>query len=226
MGIFNNKPQTDSAQQDSTTTDTTAAVSPVATVDSSTQVTDASSGLNQTAPTLDEAVQEDTGGYITTDPPASTLPDTSANQDAYGSGSGFGGSSEQTDAPVPVDPVSNSFTPAYPSEETTEQAAPDQVEAAPAPSPDVTNTGVTTDNDDLTAIKEEALKQLSPLVQHLDQSPEEKFHTTMMMLQSTDNPSLVKTAYEAAQAIADDKTRAQALLDIVNEINYFNQQKN
>ncbi len=79
--------------------------------------------------------------------------------------------------------------------------------------------------DDLTAIKQQALQQLSPLVNHLEQSPEERFHTTMMMLQATDDQSLVKTAYEAAQAITDEKTRAQALLDIVNEINYFTQQK-
>ena len=32
-------------------------------------------------------------------------------------------------------------------------------------------------------------------------------------------------AYAAAQGIADDKVRAQALLDIVNEINYFTQAK-
>jgi len=47
----------------------------------------------------------------------------------------------------------------------------------------------------------------------------------MMMLQATDDHSLVKTAYEAAQEISDDKAKAQALLDIVNEINYFTQQK-
>ncbi|MDB5164985.1 MAG: hypothetical protein JWL89_611 [Candidatus Saccharibacteria bacterium] len=77
--------------------------------------------------------------------------------------------------------------------------------------------------DDLVAIKQQALTQLSPLVGHLDQTPEEKFRTTMMMIQASDDQSLVKTAYEAAQQITDEKTRAQALLDIVNEINYFTQ---
>jgi len=47
----------------------------------------------------------------------------------------------------------------------------------------------------------------------------------MMMIQSTDNQALLKDAYAAAQAISDDKARAQALLDIINEINYFTQQK-
>lgn len=77
--------------------------------------------------------------------------------------------------------------------------------------------------DDLIDIKQQALSQLSPLVSHLEQSPEEKFRTTMMMIQATDDQSLVKSAYEAAGQITDEKVRAQALLDIVNEINYFTQ---
>lgn len=59
------------------------------------------------------------------------------------------------------------------------------------------------------------------MVDKLDQTPEEKFRTTMMMIQASDDQTLVKRAYEAAKSISDDKERAQALLDIVNEINYF-----
>jgi hypothetical protein len=89
------------------------------------------------------------------------------------------------------------------------------VAAAPAPAV------VPADTDKLLDIKQQALQQLTPLVGHLEQSPEEKFRTTMMMIQAADNHELVGTAYEAAQQIADEKVRAQALLDIVNEINYF-----
>lgn len=78
---------------------------------------------------------------------------------------------------------------------------------------------------DLLTMKQNALTQLSPLIGQLDQTPEEKFRTTMMMIQSTDNQALLKDAYDAAQAITDEKNRAQALLDIVNEINYFTQPK-
>ena len=78
-------------------------------------------------------------------------------------------------------------------------------------------------SDDLMSLKQQALQHLSPLVSHLDQTPEEKFRTTMMMIQASDDQSLLKTAFEAAQAISDDKARAQALLDIINEINYFTQ---
>jgi hypothetical protein len=82
---------------------------------------------------------------------------------------------------------------------------------------------VPAEGGDLLAIKQQALQQLSPLVGHLEQSPEEKFRTTMMMIQASDNPDLIKEAYEAAQQIPDEKIRAQALLDVVNEINYFTQ---
>lgn len=81
------------------------------------------------------------------------------------------------------------------------------------------------DQNDLLTLKLEALHQLTPLVHQLDQNPEERFRTTMMMIQSTDNQTLIKDAYAAAQSIGDDKTRAQALLDVINEINYFTQQK-
>jgi hypothetical protein len=32
---------------------------------------------------------------------------------------------------------------------------------------------------------------------------------------------MVKAAYKAAHSIEDEKARAQALLDIINEVNYF-----
>lgn len=79
------------------------------------------------------------------------------------------------------------------------------------------------DTDELLNLKQDVLEDLSPLVSHLDQTPEEKFRTTMMMIQATDNHALIRTAYEAAKNIKDEKARAQALLDIVNEINYFTQ---
>jgi len=81
-------------------------------------------------------------------------------------------------------------------------------------------------NDELMDIKQHALQQLNPLLGHLDQTPEEKFRTTMMMIQGADDQSLIKSAFEAAQQIKDEKTRAQALLAVVNEINYFTQHSN
>ena len=77
--------------------------------------------------------------------------------------------------------------------------------------------------EDLAVMKQEALKHLQPLVGSLQQSPEEEFRTVMMMIQATDDKSMLKKALDAAKAIKDDKIRAQAMLDVINEINYFAQ---
>jgi hypothetical protein len=80
-----------------------------------------------------------------------------------------------------------------------------------------------TPEEDLIKLKQQALQNLAPLVDHLDQSAEEKFKTTMMLIQASDNAELISEAYAAANKIQDEKARAQALLDVVNEINYFTQ---
>jgi hypothetical protein len=69
------------------------------------------------------------------------------------------------------------------------------------------------------------LKELSPLVGQLNLPPEEKFKTLMMMIQASDDQALVPMAYNTAHEITDENTRAQALLDVINEINYFMQNK-
>ena len=78
---------------------------------------------------------------------------------------------------------------------------------------------------DLLDIKKEALKELSPLVGQLNLPPEEKFKTLMMMIQASDDQALVPMAYKTAHEITDENVRAQALLDVINEINYFMQNK-
>jgi hypothetical protein len=90
--------------------------------------------------------------------------------------------------------------------------------SAPAPAAPPSNK-----QDGLVGLKTQALNSLAPLVGHLDQTPEEKFKTTMMLIQASDNSQLVSDAYEIANKIPDEKIRAQALLDVVNEINYFTQ---
>lgn len=94
-------------------------------------------------------------------------------------------------------------------------------EPAPsAPEPDLV-TASDTDISNLINIKHMALEELLPLIDKLDQTPEERFRTVMMMIQASDNKDLIDKAYESAHKITDEKARAQALLDIVNEINYF-----
>ena len=138
----------------------------------------------------------------------------------------------QASMPDPITPS----TPTVASIESTYSAPADTPDATSAPdlstpelpsmaTPEPTAPSSLSGSDDLTSLKQQALQQLSPLVSHLDQTPEEKFRTTMMMIQASDDKTLIGSAFEAAQKITDDKARAQALLDVINEINYFTQQK-
>lgn len=93
--------------------------------------------------------------------------------------------------------------------------------ALPAISADPTPPPAEPIAEDLTSIKQQVISELFPLIDQLDQTPDERFKTLMMMIQATDNQTLIKAAYEAAHGINDSKHKAQALLDILNEINYF-----
>jgi hypothetical protein len=75
--------------------------------------------------------------------------------------------------------------------------------------------------DTLGTIKRNVLDDLRPLVDKLNLPAEEKFDTLLLLIRSTDDRSLVEQAYRAARDIRDDTRRAQALLDIVKEIDYF-----
>lgn len=79
----------------------------------------------------------------------------------------------------------------------------------------------TAPSSDLEAIRSSALQELGPIVSELDQEPEDKYRTLMMLIQASDDQSLIKDAYESADKIEDKKAKAEALLGIINEINYF-----
>lgn len=81
--------------------------------------------------------------------------------------------------------------------------------------------GVQPADSELESIRRDALNQLTPLLGKIEQTPEEKYRTLMMMIQASDDKSLLKSAYDAANEIVDDAKKAEALLGIVNEINYF-----
>lgn len=96
------------------------------------------------------------------------------------------------------------------------------------PTPDVTpaevnmpSPSVTTTDPGLESIKKDALEQLRPLVDKLDLPADERFDTLLLIIRSTDDKSLVQSAYDAAKSIENDAKRAEALLDIVKEIDYF-----
>ncbi len=117
--------------------------------------------------------------------------------------------------PVFAEPITQTTIPQAPTE-------PPPPPAIPEP-PLIPSVISSLQSSDLINIKQQALQNLSPLIDKLEQTPEEAFKTLMMLIQASDNAELVKKAYVAANSITDEKARAQALLDIVNEINYFTQ---
>ncbi|HVO86324.1 MAG TPA: hypothetical protein VMT23_01145 [Candidatus Binatia bacterium] len=145
----------------------------------------------------------------------------------------FGNSDDQNNQPTPSLPVGpqpadySTSAPPPSGMMSNPIAGPNPIASHPAFAPEPTSPAAapTAGDGDLLDIKKEALQNLSPLVGQLDQSPEEKFKTTMMLIQASDNPALIKQAYEAAGQISDQNARAQALIDVVNEINYFTQNK-
>lgn len=75
----------------------------------------------------------------------------------------------------------------------------------------------------LTEAKKRALAALVPLMGDLEVDPEQKFNMCMNAIRSTDNKELVPAALDAALAIEDKRAKAEALVELVNEINYLQQ---
>lgn len=159
---------------------------------------------NADVPLPDSALSALTSAPVTTPPTDSPAP--AASTPAFSS------PSEESERPEPVDEADAiTLDSSAPPEDFITKAEP------PTPAP------VTVHTDDLLDIKHEALNALSPLVDKLDLSPEEKFKTIMMLIQASDDQTLIASAYELAKQIPEEKAKAQALLDVVNEINYFTQ---
>ena len=120
-------------------------------------------------------------------------------------------------ATISPDPVATDQSD-EPATDITKPAAPEPVTPTPvvsAPTPTAAA------DPALDTIKQTALNELRPLVDKLDVSPEEKFDTYLLLLRSTDDKTLIAPAHDAAVAIVDEARRAQALLDIIKEIDYF-----
>ena len=99
------------------------------------------------------------------------------------------------------------------------------VVAAPDPVTPVVPSFVSASEDGgLDSIKKDALVELRPLVDKLTLAPEEKFDTYLLLIRSTDDKSLIAPAHAAAKSIPDETRRAQALLDIIKEIDFLSGQ--
>lgn len=133
-----------------------------------------------------------------------------------------------SDIPAPVAP--GTPPPAAPVVDDTtspEPILPEPVVSEPLPAPvEMPATPVAPASaGDLDVVKQDAITELRPLVDKLTLAPEEKFDTYLLLIRSTDDKTLIAPAHEAAKAIADETRRAQALLDIIKEIDFLSAQQ-
>lgn len=141
---------------------------------------------------------------------------------------------EQTEAPAPPEKTGSVAVEAGQAsqnievkDETTPESTPNEVPAkSEEQGMDNNETGNESpvDESPLNEIKKDALSELRPLVDKLNVSPEEKFDTLLLMIRSTDDSSLIEQAHEAAKSIEDESKRAEALLEIIKEIDYLSHQ--
>lgn len=118
-----------------------------------------------------------------------------------------------------VEPIANETKPAL--EEVTSQtgALADALPVTNKPLPEEETLDVS-----LLDVKNEAIEELMPILDHLKTDPEEKFNAYLLLLRSTDNKDLIKPALSMAKQITDEEKRASALLDIIKEIDYLSKE--
>jgi len=126
--------------------------------------------------------------------------------------------------PDPIAPVAQPETTLEFEETPTSSLPPIVLETPSIPEP-VAAPVVALDTNDLESIKKDALEQLRPLIGKVDLPAEEKFDTYLMLIRSTDDATLIAPAHAAAQSITDEKRRAEALLDVIKEIDYLSRNK-
>ena len=110
-------------------------------------------------------------------------------------------------APAPMPPVSEPVLPPAPAPEPpmVEMPAPAYEEPAPG---DIS----------IHQVKEAALRDLVPLLGHLDMDPIQKFNMYRNIFEDLRDYTVLESAYRAAAEIQDEGERAQALLYLVEAI--------
>ncbi len=105
-------------------------------------------------------------------------------------------------------------------------AKPAKAKPEPVTPPNVNPLGHNVDSGALGDIRLQVISELRPLVNRLDfLAPADKFDTLLLLIRTIDDSSLIPMAHQAAMAIPDEVKRAQALLDILKEIDFFTQKK-
>jgi hypothetical protein len=74
-------------------------------------------------------------------------------------------------------------------------------------------------------VKKRALEALLPLVDDLNEPPERKFDIIMIAVRSSEEENLLSKALDVALKIVEPSTKADALLDVINEASFQRQQE-
>lgn len=100
--------------------------------------------------------------------------------------------------------------------------------AAPAPAPEpapepvqkieMTPQKAMYGDPDLDRVKINALNEIRPILENVDIAPEKKFVIYKDIIELTDDKACIEPAYNSARKIVDEKTRAEALLYIIEII--------
>ncbi|MBR0480699.1 hypothetical protein IJJ46_02665 [Candidatus Saccharibacteria bacterium] len=98
--------------------------------------------------------------------------------------------------------------------------APEPVVAAPAPAPAPAPVApaVAPATNDLGAVKTEALRELVPLIDHVNLPAEQKFGIVTDVIAATGDKSIAGNALAAARGITDENVKAESLLKLVQMI--------
>ncbi|MBQ6127279.1 hypothetical protein IJI69_01130 [Candidatus Saccharibacteria bacterium] len=110
------------------------------------------------------------------------------------------------DMPPVVDNVEAPAAEAPAAESVAEPAMPETTETVEAPA------------EDLNDVKQNILKDLLPLLDKTEKTPEEKFEIYKDAIATMHDVKTIEGAYKAASGIADETARANALLDLMKAI--------
>ena len=73
------------------------------------------------------------------------------------------------------------------------------------------------------SIKKQAIDALVPLLDNLQEAPERKFEMIMTAVRSSDDDNLLRKALDVANLIEDPTAKAEALIDVLNEASFQEQ---
>lgn len=113
---------------------------------------------------------------------------------------------------------------AVPAMETTPTTEPEPAVPAVTPSfsPSTAPAPSSSNDGDLNSLKTSVLTDLRPVIDNVEIGSEEKYHLLSTLFNANHDSSLIEPAYSAARQISDDTKRAEALLEIVHDIDSVN----